>query len=561
MKRADLVPIAAGSMLLAGIMHLLLLEGHLQHARGVGLWFLLSGTAQVLWAFLYYRDPNRNLRRFGLVALAIAPTVLYIITRFWRAPWSTGPEHVDVMGIATQIAQIGAGFALAWQEFADAERPVLPQGALSAIAVGSLIALIGYGGAIGSEDIQWLAEGEDAHIHGPGGHGHDDGHGHEDLYSFGQRGKNLVGSAAYHGPTTGSEIDQSCRLKGTPDSDCWLQYLKGILLQDGAVVAFDVLVELMEVNSQANSESHAIAHGLGHFAYQAYGYDIEIALAECSYEVFQGCIHGALQYFFDDTRAQGKEIDASVIRKTCRASSGTQHGEYACLHGLGHGLMLYTNYDLFRSLDLCSKLGTFFARESCYGGVYMENVVGYFDSINPTHAGGHQHGHSDEPPTFWVEPLTPSFPCNVVEPEYGDSCWRMQTSLILYFNGGDFGHVAEVCENDAGKDRLACYTSMGRDAAPYTDRNPSRMSSICRIGMDDAERACVEGFSAGEVLQENDPYAGAVLCDALGGAHARYCWTEVGQQAKRMWGEAQTATFCDDTATPYHEECRAGARL
>ncbi len=557
-----LAPLAAGLMLVAGVLHLLMAPPHLAHARGAGLFFIVMGAAQIVWAFVYMRDPAPRHGTIGLAFLILMPVVLYIMTRVYRAPWHATAETVDAIGLTTQFIQLAAAVPLFMQW-----KPQLPAGSTTTVAViGISLGLVGYGGAMVGENVAWLSEGEDAH--GDHGHGdthggdHADGHGdHGDLYDFGTPGVSLVGTMPNYGPSTGREIADQCRSVGAPNQDCWNPFLKDILVASGSVVAFYVLEELMAIESEANEHSHAIAHDLGRFAYQAYGYDITLTLAECSYDVFQGCLHGALQFFFDDVAAQGGELDQATMRSTC-AGSQTDFEIYACLHGVGHGVMLYTNYKLHESLDLCALLEGWYAQESCYGGVYMENVVGYADSLSPTAAGGHHgHGGHDEPPTFWVDPDVPEYPCNVVDDRYGDACWRMQTSLILRFNGGDFRATSEVCEEKAGKFRLACFNSVGRDAAPYTNRDPLRMSQHCSYGDAAAQRSCVEGFSAGEVLQNNDPDAGFVLCGKLPVQHKDACYTEVGQQAGRMWSDAQTAEFCATAPGDYEASCRKGARL
>ena len=47
---------------------------------------------------------------------------------------------------------------------------------------------------------------------------------------------------------------------------------------------------------------------------------------------------------------------------------------YQCVHGLGHGLMIYSGDDLPWSLRTCHKLLTDFDRVSCTGGVFMQNL-------------------------------------------------------------------------------------------------------------------------------------------------------------------------------------------
>lgn len=543
--------IAAGAMLVAGVLHLLLVEAHFAHARGAGLFFLGLGAAQMVWAFAYLRQPTQRLGRLGLVALVAAPVVLYVLTRIWRAPWSAGPEAIDAIGIATQVIQLAAGGFLLWQW-----APALPAGSPAAIGMGILLAVGGYAGAIATEDVDWLAEAEGGHPHAAGNLHAEEVHAHGDdaPHLFGTRGASLVGTVEYYGPETGAKISTECRSIGHDDQGCWLHHLGDLLNAHGAVAAFDALVELLEANPKADNTGHALAHLLGHHAYQAYGLDISLTLGECSYDVFQGCIHGALQSYFDDLGRQGKQIDKGTISDVCSAAT-TSFEEYACLHGVGHGIMMYSNYALHESLDTCYLLDGSFAQRSCYGGVVMENVVAYKDSLRADHQ-AHDHGH-DEPPEFWVDENDHAYPCNVVKERYQDSCWRMQTSLILHFNGEDFKAASATCD-EAGKHKLACYASLGRDAPPRAARDPARMSKMCSYGDWEAQTTCVAAFTAGIILDANSPEAGLGLCAELAEKYKPTCYEKTGNQARSMLLEEDGAALCDRAPEAYVADCHAG---
>ena len=86
---------------------------------------------------------------------------------------------------------------------------------------------------------------------------------------------------------------------------------------------------------------------------------------------------------------------------------------YQCVHGLGHGLMIYSGLDLPWSLQTCDRLQTDFDRVSCTGGVFMQNL----DT---------EHGHLALP-----APKDPIYPCNAVAERHKVYCYLMVTSRIL----------------------------------------------------------------------------------------------------------------------------------
>jgi hypothetical protein len=542
--------LAAGLLLVAGVLHLLLVEAHLAHGRGAGLFFLALGIVQVAWSALFLRSPSRGLAILGLCFLAAAPTMLYVVTRVWRAPWHATAEAIDTVGVAVLLLQVAAAAALVLGRPLDREEA---RSLASAGILGLLAGVALYGAALAVEPIDWLAQAETSHGSHGDAHG-DHAGGHSQVLFAGTRGVPTVGTLAYYGPTTGAGILQACSAAGQPNQDCWVSYLQHYLASAGAVPAFDALVQLTELDAGANTNSHPLAHQLGYQAYDAYGLDIRLAIRECSYELFQGCIHGALQAHFSDLAAQGKSLNAGTLRAICEAPDSSFEG-YVCHHGMGHGVHLHTGYQIHDSLKLCSLLGTWLAQENCYGGVHMENVVGYLDSTRPGHV---PHDHGGGEPVYWVDPDDLAYPCNTIASAYRDSCWVMQTSLALHFTGGDFQRTARLCDSEAGPHRLRCHNGVGREAAPWANYDPRGMSQRCTHSTADAEEVCVKAFTAGTILQFNAPQRGADLCPSLPDHQKPWCWSEAGRFAQSMAGSEAAVALCASAPVEYRATCNSG---
>ena len=57
---------------------------------------------------------------------------------------------------------------------------------------------------------------------------------------------------------------------------------------------------------------------------------------------------------------------------------------HQCVHGIGHGLMAWTSYELNDALEICKELSEGVNQRSCYSGIFMENVVfGLSGSMGP----------------------------------------------------------------------------------------------------------------------------------------------------------------------------------
>jgi hypothetical protein len=160
---------AAGMVMVAGILHLVSLPGHLSEARGAGLFFLLAGAAQVVWGCVFLLRPSPAKAKAGVILLTVAPTVIWVLTRSLRSPWALGPEPVDLVSLATVALQAAAAAIMLLARL-GAPGP----GAARRIGVTMFVVVLAgvvlgagsYGGAMAVEaSFPWLGE-PDAHMHG-----------------------------------------------------------------------------------------------------------------------------------------------------------------------------------------------------------------------------------------------------------------------------------------------------------------------------------------------------------------------------------------------------------
>jgi hypothetical protein len=388
---------------------------------------------------------------------------------------------------------------------------------------------------------------------GGDGEGSDHDHKHEGHEPAAvETGVNIVGAVPYEGPATAEAMKEACA-DAEDEHGCYLGHLGSLLAARGSESAFWMLENLTHIDSSVRAGAHPLAHKLGYEALLAYG-SIALTLQECSYKVFAGCFHGALEAYFDSL----ERVTEASMEGLC--PSDNRFREYTCLHGVGHGLMLNTGNDLNGSLRLCDLQDTWFARASCHGGAFMENVVGYIDSKRQ---GGEVHDHGDGPVQYTVDAEDPYYPCNVVDRDHKSSCWLMQTSLILHFNKGDFEATAAVCAAEAQGYAETCFRSMGRDAAPYTDRDVEEAVGHCALApQDDWKGACLAGFAAESMLNFVDPTLGLGICAQGTEAMKPECYRETGQQARYMWGtDEAVADLCAQVEAAHIAHCREGGEL
>ena len=131
--------LAAILILLAGLIHLVIVPQHWQHAPAHGLFFVLVGLAEVAWGVLAWKRPSPRLNQVGLV-VAGGLVILWAATRVLAAPFGHGPEAVDMPGVACKVCELLAVIALSlmlWQESAGtASRRLVGWLIVAALLVG-----------------------------------------------------------------------------------------------------------------------------------------------------------------------------------------------------------------------------------------------------------------------------------------------------------------------------------------------------------------------------------------------------------------------------------------
>lgn len=244
----------------------------------------------------------------------------------------------------------------------------------------------------------------------------------------------------------------------TSDPEKLAQYLKTAGINDA-------MARLIEESGGGSSfDCHQQAHSIGRVGYELTG---EEAFRDCSAFCHSGCYHGAMESFLNDT---GTDNLAENIKRICQTFE-TSFGIFECLHGVGHGILAYTGYDLPEAINECDKLKDSFSKSSCHGGLFMENIL----------TGQGLGAGKDTHTTFWLRKDDPYFPCESVGDNYElrYQCYQMQTSWMLTIANSDFKKVAEYCL-EAPADMVAvCMKSYGRDAAGYALRNPQRIIELC----------------------------------------------------------------------------------
>jgi hypothetical protein len=310
---------------------------------------------------------------------------------------------------------------------------------------------------------------------------------------------------------------EECRTKSYQGKfSCYKQTLERIVQTHGTEQALDTLHQLASVDPDVRQQSHPYAHHIGRFSYSHYR-DVTIAFAHCKDTFASGCYHGVLEGYL----SAFTKLEPLHISSICSGKMDPQRAvflKFLCVHGLGHGLTMYFQHDIFKALTFCDALPVARDQEICYAGVFMENIVAFTTR--------REHGmHSTH--TTYLDPRNPLYPCTVVERRYQQACYLMQSSAILALNNFDFTQAFPECDK-APVDLIAtCYQSMGRDVSGFSLTHPEKTRTLCLLARQDYIGQCFSGAAKDAIYVHADPQRGIALCRVADEPYKADCYTGV----------------------------------
>lgn len=295
------------------------------------------------------------------------------------------------------------------------------------------------------------------------------------------------------------------------------------------------LLRLGEV--ETGIDCHGSAHHLGRMAFAEYGAAAAGGLDEACQS---GMRHGVMEQLFVERGIANLADDVDVL---CPDASDA-FGRHQCFHGVGHGVMGWTAYELEDALGICGRLGDESGRRSCYSGVFMENVVsGLSGTVGEK--------------SSYVDAEDPHYPCNALPERYVNDCYWYQTSQMLVVFNQDLGMVADTCLEAPASSRRSCFGSYGRDVSSAHRRNPYLVVQYCRLPESLTHRGdCIDGAARTIFWDETQQDAGVALCVAVEEPIVgEACWQSIVNQAHAV--VADLDPFCSELPDRWRERCLA----
>ena len=295
------------------------------------------------------------------------------------------------------------------------------------------------------------------------------------------------------------ESVEDCRSRPVGKPNCYRDYFAEVMRTEGADVAVAEISALSETDDHVARDCHQVVHDLGNDAAEYYG-DVGIALTYEGSACWSGYYHGVVEYAI--SQFEGAEL-FDEMPNICTTAAEREYSftHYNCVHGLGHGVMLNLEGDLFGSIPYCETLPDHWELSSCVGGAIMENVTSAQQGIQTD---------------LRTDDLI--YPCNVIGDDYVDECFAMQTSWMLYNLGyadENFAEAFALCDTVREDMVDNCYRSMGRDISGSSLLEVSRIVRLCSLGDPVYQEECYVGASLNAVYNDHGTAMATALCEAI----------------------------------------------
>ncbi len=325
-----------------------------------------------------------------------------------------------------------------------------------------------------------------------------------------------------------------------------------IFTQDAALRAYiqkygpkQTIQELHALESKFGS-CHQPAHKAGHLGYQLLG---NKALIEYGPECQSGYYHGVMEAYFKD---HGTEDLTHSLDNLCPITQNSFF-DHQCIHGIGHGLLAWTNYELPEALKACDELPR--RADSCWTGAFMENLSAQLaKDPNLSQA---PIAESDIHTTKYLS-NDPLYPCNAVDAQYQDSCYFLQTSRMLQIFGQDFPKIAAACATAPPIHQSSCYASMGRDVGGrLTVDIPAQIKACEYVTNEENKIQCLNGAVQNSFWDPSGQTAARKFCELLQKPQEKQaCYGIIFERANQLISSTSLLqAFCAPVEENYKTQC------
>lgn len=353
-----------------------------------------------------------------------------------------------------------------------------------------------------------------------------------------------VADGSFH-PIAGNFVADDTKVEECgEDRRCLEQGFGNLAHAAGPKAALALFERRRAIDKTVAADCHRISHMIGSAALARFKGNVAQAFSRGSASCASGYYHGILDRAF--VRVQSMRQLVRAARSLCRGAGVRRRGflDYQCTHGLGHGLMIQTGFDVPTALSVCGRLETRWDEVTCTGGVFMEN-------------GSTVYGLRSR----WLKDDDPVYPCNSIKLRNKASCYLRVTTQMLRVNGLDWVETAGRCRALERKWRRYCFISFGRDAVEHTAEKAQRILHLCRL-VGAAEGQCVYGAARTLANRHARTDGAAAFCHLAASRVQGACYAGLGVVIGLLEPtDAERAQTCARLTKTHARACARAARL
>ncbi len=285
---------------------------------------------------------------------------------------------------------------------------------------------------------------------------------------------------------------------------------------------FETVYDILSAYQKSGLNCHERGHHLGEFLYGQTGNLTEsISLAldrKCSNALTMGIVEN---YFKTEIVLKNTDPENIEFIGACDQFGTNPYGlgRLECVHGIGHGLAIAYDYEVFSAVKRCDEFQTEVEKRLCYEGLFMENI--------------------DPDSSFARKSLDENdllFPCNQLEEKYAGACYYYQISYILR-QKGNVADSLKVCDELENKVFVKfCYLGMGRQISTSFFDNYENIVTVCGLGLPEYQNFCLQGALI-VITEDLGIEHGFEACKIFPKSFKQSCYTLMGSWLSQAYSE------------------------
>lgn len=322
--------------------------------------------------------------------------------------------------------------------------------------------------------------------------------------------------------------------------DCTIDALKNVAENEDKKTLLTIFTDIVSQYEQSIPYCHHQVHRLGKALYTFID-DLPLALSYADQKCGAAVYHAVVETFFEMQKhndVNPEDIDITVVCPTNPKNSYALE-RWQCLHGVGHGLSIIYDHDIFPAVKRCEEFEPGLEQVSCFKGTFMENVVQYTKT-----RGG----------TFSNDDIM--FPCNTVDAKYAPPCYHYHTTYLQIQKGGSLSQIFKECDKIVPEEFVKyCYYGMGRKLSiPALDYMEISISK-CKMGSSEYHSYCFAGLVM-TLVNNRGIDQGFEYCKIIPEENKEGCYDGLGKWIVMLHPDPKSREQeCSKAEKPYFDAC------